>query len=69
MFQNGMRVLVAGRTVRDEGEDANENERVTLKLEATARGHPAVPRRRRDAERQARRRAVVAVLYSRRGRL
>lgn len=29
-----MRVLVAGRTGRDEWEDANENERVTFKVEA-----------------------------------
>ena len=30
----GMRVLVEGRTVRDEWEDADENERVTFKVEA-----------------------------------
>ncbi|MNF71065.1 single-stranded DNA-binding protein [compost metagenome] len=29
-----MRVLVEGRTVRDEWEDADENERVTFKIEA-----------------------------------
>ena len=29
-----MRVLVEGRTVRDEWEDADENERVTFKVEA-----------------------------------
>lgn len=34
LYQKGMRVLVAGRTGRDEWEDANENERVTFKVEA-----------------------------------
>jgi single-strand DNA-binding protein len=34
LYQKGMRVLVEGRTVRDEWEDANENERVTFKIEA-----------------------------------
>lgn len=29
-----MRVLVEGRTVRDKGEDANKNERVTFKVDA-----------------------------------
>jgi single-strand DNA-binding protein len=29
LHQKGMRVLVEGRTVRDEWEDADENERVT----------------------------------------
>ncbi|CAJ3454745.1 single-strand binding family protein [Burkholderia pseudomallei] len=29
-----MRVLVEGRTVRDEWEDADKNERVTFKIEA-----------------------------------
>ena len=34
LYQKGMRVLVDGRTVRDEWEDAEENERVTFKIEA-----------------------------------
>lgn len=34
IFQKGMRVMVEGRTVRDEWEDAEENERVTFKIEA-----------------------------------
>ncbi|TCL02204.1 MULTISPECIES: single-stranded DNA-binding protein [Sodalis] len=34
LYQRGMRVLVEGRTVRDEWEDADENERVTFKIEA-----------------------------------
>lgn len=34
LFQTGMRVLVEGRTVRDEWEDADANERVTFKVEA-----------------------------------
>ena len=34
LYQKGMRVLVEGRTVRDEWEDAVENERVTFKIEA-----------------------------------
>jgi single-stranded DNA-binding protein len=34
LYQKGMRVLVEGRTVRDEWEDADENERVTFKIEA-----------------------------------
>lgn len=34
LYQKGMRVLVEGRTVRDEWEDADENERVTFKVEA-----------------------------------
>lgn len=34
LYQKGMRVLVEGRTVRDEWEDAQENERVTFKIEA-----------------------------------
>ncbi|MFV0275844.1 MAG: single-stranded DNA-binding protein [Parahaliea sp.] len=34
LYQTGMRVLVDGRTVRDEWEDAQENERVTFKIEA-----------------------------------
>ncbi len=34
LYQKGMRVLVEGRTVRDEWEDAEENERVTFKIEA-----------------------------------
>lgn len=32
--KKGMRVLVEGRTVRDKGEDANKNERVTFKVDA-----------------------------------
>ena len=31
LYQKGMRVLVEGRTVRDEWEDADENERVTFR--------------------------------------
>lgn len=34
LYQKGMRVLVEGRAVRDEWEDADENERVTFKIEA-----------------------------------
>ena len=34
LYQKGMRVLVEGRTIRDEWEDAEENERVTFKIEA-----------------------------------
>ncbi|MCY1370283.1 hypothetical protein D9M69_573700 [compost metagenome] len=34
LYRKGMRVLVEGRTVRDEWEDADENERVTFKIEA-----------------------------------
>lgn len=34
LFQKGMRVLVDGRTVRDEWEDREENPRVTFKIEA-----------------------------------
>jgi single-strand DNA-binding protein len=61
LYQKGMRVLVEGRTVRDEWEDADENERVTFKIEARRVGilpyrvegvtecqgtdHGAIPRR------------------------
>ena len=38
LYQKGMRVLVEGRTVRDEWEDADENERVTFKIEARCVG-------------------------------
>src|SRR3546814_16580036 len=34
LYQKGMRVLVEGRTVRDEWEDAQDNERVPFKIEA-----------------------------------
>lgn len=34
LYQQGMRVLVEGRTVRDEWVDAEQNERVTFKVEA-----------------------------------
>ena len=34
LYQKGMRVLVEGRAVRDEWEDADENERVTFKIQA-----------------------------------
>jgi single-strand DNA-binding protein len=34
LYQKGMRVLVEGRTVRDEWEDSEENPRVTFKIEA-----------------------------------
>ncbi|WLH43351.1 single-stranded DNA-binding protein [Pseudomonas sp. FP2254] len=34
LYQKGMRVLVEGRTVRDEWEDAEDNARVTFKIEA-----------------------------------
>lgn len=34
LYQKGMRVLVAGRTVRDTWQDSEENERVTFKIEA-----------------------------------
>ena len=34
LYQKSMRALGEGRTVRDEWEDADENERVTFKVEA-----------------------------------
>ncbi len=34
LYQKGMRVLVEGRTVKDEWEDADDNERTTFKIEA-----------------------------------
>jgi single-strand DNA-binding protein len=34
LYQKGMRVLVEGRTVRDEWEDSENNARVTFKIEA-----------------------------------
>ena len=34
LYQKGMRVLVEGRTVRDEWADSEENPRVTFKIEA-----------------------------------
>ncbi|BDB20788.1 hypothetical protein cym2001_41530 [Pseudomonas sp. CYM-20-01] len=34
LYQKGMRVLVEGRTVRDEWEDSADNARVTFKIEA-----------------------------------
>ncbi len=34
LYQKGMRVLVEGRSVKDEWEDADENARVTFKIEA-----------------------------------
>ncbi|WP_030132224.1 single-stranded DNA-binding protein [Pseudomonas sp. QTF5] len=34
LYQKGMRVLVEGRCVKDEWEDADENTRVTFKIEA-----------------------------------
>ncbi len=34
LYQKGMRVLVEGRTVRDEWEDSEDNARVTFKIEA-----------------------------------
>lgn len=34
LYQKGMRVLVDGRTVRDEWTDGEQNERVTFKIEA-----------------------------------
>ncbi|SDS16829.1 single-strand DNA-binding protein [Halopseudomonas litoralis] len=34
LYKKSMRVLVEGRTVRDEWEDADDNERVTFKIEA-----------------------------------
>ncbi|MNX89546.1 single-stranded DNA-binding protein [compost metagenome] len=34
LYQKGMRVLVEGRTVRDEWEDSEDNTRVTFKIEA-----------------------------------
>jgi single-strand DNA-binding protein len=34
LYQKGMRVLVEGRTVRDEWEDSEENPRVTFKIDA-----------------------------------
>lgn len=34
LYQKGMRVMVEGRTVKDEWEDADENERTTFKIEA-----------------------------------
>ena len=44
-------MLVEGRTVKDEWEDADDNERTTFKIEARA-WHPAVPHPGRDAQRQ-----------------
>jgi len=38
LYQKGMRVLVEGRTVRDEWEDAEENESVTIEIEARRAG-------------------------------
>ncbi len=34
LYQKGMRVLVEGRMIREEWEDAEDNERVTFKVEA-----------------------------------
>lgn len=34
LYQKGMRVLVMGRTVKDEWEDSEDNARVTFKVEA-----------------------------------
>lgn len=34
LYQKGMRVLIEGRTVRDEWKDSEENPRVTFKIEA-----------------------------------
>lgn len=34
LYQKGMRILVEGRTVRDEWEDSEDNARVTFKIEA-----------------------------------
>ncbi len=34
LYQKGMRILVEGRTVKDEWEDAEDNARVTFKVEA-----------------------------------
>lgn len=34
LYQKGMRILVEGRTVRDEWEDSEDNMRVTFKIEA-----------------------------------
>jgi len=34
LYQKGMRVLVVGRTVKDEWQDSDENPRVTFKIEA-----------------------------------
>lgn len=34
LYQKGMRVLVEGRTVREEWTDSDDNERVTFKVEA-----------------------------------
>ena len=34
LYQKGMRVLVAGRTVRDTWQDSEDNERTTFKIEA-----------------------------------
>jgi single-strand DNA-binding protein len=34
LYQKGMRVLVAGRTVRDTWQDSEDNERATFKIEA-----------------------------------
>jgi single-strand DNA-binding protein len=34
LYQKGMRVMVDGRAVRDEWQDADENERVTFKIQA-----------------------------------
>ncbi|MNE90709.1 single-stranded DNA-binding protein [compost metagenome] len=34
LYQKGMRILVEGRTVKDEWEDSEDNARVTFKIEA-----------------------------------
>ncbi len=65
LYQKGMRVLVEGRTVKDEWEDADENERVTFKIEARRIGILPYRIEYGDARRQARRRPVT----KRRGRL
>ncbi|MBL5862087.1 single-stranded DNA-binding protein [Serratia fonticola] len=38
LFQKGMRVLVKGKTIKDQWEDADEQERTTFKIEAKSIG-------------------------------
>lgn len=38
LYQKGMRVLVKGRTIKDQWEDADEQKRSTFKIEATSIG-------------------------------
>jgi single-strand DNA-binding protein len=52
LYQKGMRILVDGRTVRDEWEDADEERTRDVQDRSTACRYPAVPARCRDAKRE-----------------